>query len=252
MKAFPIGEVWGGVMMSIGKDAMQDLAAATSRFAAEVTDPKASIITTFGYLLAQPLVSTLLFYDGPTPPDGIFNDFLAAPAIERDLKTRDFLSLVQASPANATAGIRGTFNTLSFQEITPGILDAVMKEVELTTHQYWGEELLLKSGVFIAYAVQPLLENILTKGPYTTAYPASRSMRFLPSDIYFTWTLEFWDDDLNAAIRKTTANLVDAAIADGQTGVASAPLYPNYAISDVPLKRMYGNNLNKLRAIRAR
>ncbi|KAK7056284.1 hypothetical protein VNI00_002837 [Paramarasmius palmivorus] len=247
MKTFPIGEVWGGVMISLGKDEMHQLAAATAKFSAENTDPKASIITTFGNLLAQPTTTTLLFYDGPTPPPGLFDDFLAVSAIDRDIKTRDFLSLVTSSPSNATTGTRGTFDTLSFHELTPGVLNAVVDEAT-----YWGGELFLKGGLFVAYAVEPFLPDILTKGTYATAYPDSRSKRFLPSDIYFSWTLETWDSDFQAAIKNTTARLVEASVADGQTDVPYAPLYSNYAISDVPVERMYGENLDKLRAIRAR
>lgn len=47
-----------------------------------------------------------MFYDAPTPPAGIFDDFLAIPFFTKDIKTRSFLSLVQASPANATEGTR--------------------------------------------------------------------------------------------------------------------------------------------------
>lgn len=51
-------------------------------------------------------MSLLLFYDGPTPPDGIFNDYLAIPHFTKDVKTRDFIDLVKAAPANATGGTR--------------------------------------------------------------------------------------------------------------------------------------------------
>lgn len=47
-----------------------------------------------------------MFYDGPTPPAGIFDDFLAIPYFTKDVKTRPFLDLVLAAPANATGGLR--------------------------------------------------------------------------------------------------------------------------------------------------
>ena len=51
-------------------------------------------------------MSLLLFYDAPTPPAGIFDDFLAIPSLSKDVGTRDFLSLVQSSPSETTAGLR--------------------------------------------------------------------------------------------------------------------------------------------------
>ena len=51
-------------------------------------------------------MSLLLFYDGPTPPDGIFDDFLAIPALAKNVGTRSFLDLVTTSPANATSPAR--------------------------------------------------------------------------------------------------------------------------------------------------
>jgi hypothetical protein len=101
----PQTEVWGGLITYTEAEIPQVLNA-TYTFSSTVTDPKAAIITTANFLLGQPGISQLLFYDGPTPPDGIFDDFLAIPAFTTDVSTRDFISLVQASPSNATAGNR--------------------------------------------------------------------------------------------------------------------------------------------------
>jgi hypothetical protein len=53
-----------------------------------------------------------MFYDGPTPPAGIFDDYLAIPSLTADVSTRSFLSLVQSSPSNATANQRYAFQAL--------------------------------------------------------------------------------------------------------------------------------------------
>lgn len=52
------------------------------------------------------ILTVLIFYNGPTPPAGLFDSLLAVPALSTDLKTRPFTDLVSASPANATAGLR--------------------------------------------------------------------------------------------------------------------------------------------------
>ena len=63
-----------------------------------------------------------MFYDAPTPPDGIFDDFLAIPYFTKNVKTRTFSDLVLASPANATGGQRCvslTFPSLLILSILP-------------------------------------------------------------------------------------------------------------------------------------
>lgn len=59
-----------------------------------------------GLSFSQPGVSLLLFYDDPTPPGGIFDEFLAIPYFTKDVSTRSFVSLVQSAPANTTSGLR--------------------------------------------------------------------------------------------------------------------------------------------------
>lgn len=110
-------------MITITAPHIDKVAAATAAFSANVDDPKAGIITTYNFLLGQvslieageicakynafqPGISQILFYDAPTPPVGIFDDFLAIPHFTKDIKTRSFTSHVQASPANVTTGQR--------------------------------------------------------------------------------------------------------------------------------------------------
>lgn len=52
------------------------------------------------FLNPQQSASLLMFYDGPTPPPGIFDDFLASPAELTNVSTRSLLSLIQSAPAS--------------------------------------------------------------------------------------------------------------------------------------------------------
>lgn len=103
-------------------------------------------------------MSLLLFYDYPTPPAGIFDDFLAIPYFTKDVKTRSFIDLVKAAPANATGGTRSVshesllprlscslthvflrcrrrcrtvFHTVSLLDYTPAVMDAVLNETKV-------------------------------------------------------------------------------------------------------------------------
>ena len=48
----------------------------------------------------------VLFYDGPTPPPGTFDNFTNIPYISGELKTRSYLDVILTSTANSTAGLR--------------------------------------------------------------------------------------------------------------------------------------------------
>ena len=57
-------------------------------------------------LVLQPGVSLILFYDEPTPPADLFEDFLNIPYFTKNIETRTFLDLVRSSPSNATEETR--------------------------------------------------------------------------------------------------------------------------------------------------
>lgn len=52
------------------------------------------------------LILVNLFYDAPTAPAGLFNAFLAIPAVVTDISTRSYLSLILSANTDLTAGMR--------------------------------------------------------------------------------------------------------------------------------------------------
>jgi hypothetical protein len=52
------------------------------------------------------------------------------------------------------------------------------------------------------------------------------------------------------ALRQISDNILTTALADGQN-VSHAAVYPNYALFGRPLEDMYGENVERLRKIRA-
>ncbi|PBK95430.1 FAD dependent oxidoreductase [Armillaria gallica] len=247
LRTFPQGQVWGG-LITYTQDHLSEANAATVKFSNDVTDPKAAIITTYNFLLGQPGVSQLLFYDGPTPPDGIFDDFLAIPHFTQDIKTRDFTSLVLASPANATQNLRGVFNTVSLLGYSDTLINAIVNETK-----FWGAKLSLDTGLFISYDVEPFRPNIFSVSDTHTesAYPPSRSAGLLPLNLYYAWSFEISDDVFHDAIRQSAAHLYNVAVGQGQSDIVGAAVYPNYAIFDTPVESMYGSNVARLKQIKA-
>ncbi|PCH34244.1 hypothetical protein WOLCODRAFT_148308 [Wolfiporia cocos MD-104 SS10] len=61
--------------------------AATANFA-KVTDPKASAIMAYNRVQGKMMIAITLFYDGPTPPAAMFDQFLAIPSVHSNIGTR--------------------------------------------------------------------------------------------------------------------------------------------------------------------
>ncbi|KAJ7091867.1 FAD dependent oxidoreductase [Mycena belliarum] len=251
LKTHPQGEVWGGLIAYIGQEPA--VSAAVAKFSATATDPKAAILPSYIFAQGQLVISHFMFYDGPTPPPGLFDDFLAIPSVVQDVSTRSFLSLVQAGPSAVYAGHRGAFHSLCLQAYTPAMMAAIANETN-----FWGAKLAPSGVSLISYDVEPFLPSLYTHNPdgAPTAFPFARTdPGLLPLMLYYAWappgTVGAPDGTFHAAMKASVAHLLRVAAADGQD-VARAPLYPNYVLADTPLERVYGRNLPRLRAIRRR
>ncbi|KAG6863990.1 hypothetical protein C0991_001309 [Blastosporella zonata] len=244
-KAFPQGQVWGGVILFNAQD-IPAVTKATGAFSALSTDPKAAMIVTYTVIAGEPGVELTLFYDGPSPPAGTFDDFLVIPYATKDVSTRDFLTLVQSSPSDDTYGMRGVFHGIPITQYTPGILAAIANE---TT--FWSSHLSVFSGSYIDYGVQPFLPTLFSHGVQgSSAYPASRTKSARPFHLYFAWSDERFDAVFHEVARQSAARIKAVALAEGQD-VADAAIYPNYAIFDTPVEGLYGDNVEPLRALKA-
>ncbi|KAF8970541.1 hypothetical protein BDZ97DRAFT_1694265 [Flammula alnicola] len=245
LKAFPETQVWGGSIINLGST-IPDIKAATANFQTSVTDPKAAIIISYSYMAAVIAVQQL-FYDAPTRPPGIFDDFLAIPSIQSDISTRSFLSLVQSTQVNATAGIRGLYNGVPILALTPGLSDVLLNET-----MFWGAALSDKSESFVAYDIELFLPSIYSHNPDKTAFPPVRDIPFQPFNIAYAWNSSEFDPDFHDAVVASAAHIRKAALAEGQTQLVHAPNYPNYAVAGTPLVDMYGVNLPALQVLKAR
>ncbi|KAH9918108.1 FAD-binding domain-containing protein [Amylocystis lapponica] len=240
LKTFPQTEVWGGIL-EISGDYSGRVNAAVTKFYENVTDPKASLIMSYGYQDGSILLFLQLFYDAPTPPSDIFQDLLDIPADASNISTRSYLSLVQASPVSLTLGFRGYYNSIPLADLTLPLLDTVFNLTE-----YWGTKL-AAFGSF-TYSMEPFLPNILTHGGMS-AYPPSRARRFLPSVLSVSWTDLENDAVMYDAAVQAAAVVIDAATAQGQD-LTNASRYGNYAIYGTHVEDIYGDHLDALRVIK--
>ncbi|CAE7181737.1 unnamed protein product [Rhizoctonia solani] len=203
--AFPQGQVWGG-LQTFTASRLDQISAATADFSANVTDPKAAIITTYNFLLGQLGVSLLMFYDGPTPPAGIFERFTSIPHFTSDVSTRSFSSLL----------FRGSFNTVSLKAYSPSLIK-----------QTWGSLASLKGGMFISYDVEPFLPS-MNKRSKGGAYPHDDFLA--PLNLYFAWAGDSNDAWYLDALKESTRAIREQAIAEGQDIAGAKQIkYGNYA-----------------------
>ncbi|KAM6499462.1 FAD dependent oxidoreductase [Amanita muscaria] len=245
LKTFPQTAIWGGeivyTLLSI-----PEVTKAVVKFSATNTDPKASIAASYGCVALVPFSIVLLFYDAPTPPQGIFDDFFNILLYASDVRQRSFSNFVKSTPANITANTRGVFQTVPILTYSEPVMDTIVGQ-----NQFWCAQELLATGPFVLYIAEPIMPNILNHTTSPSAYPPTRNQAFSPFNIHFGWVLGLLDP-VGINNIKASANVIrNAAIADGQD-LSSAPMYPNYALYDTPLQQMYGGNVARLSALRAR
>ena len=80
--------------------------AAIADFSVYVQDPKAEIIALYVRTAGSSNIGQLCFYDAPTPPPGIFNNFTNIPATLSDVKTRSYLDMFMVANSDPFAGFR--------------------------------------------------------------------------------------------------------------------------------------------------
>ncbi|KAK0199347.1 FAD-binding domain-containing protein [Desarmillaria ectypa] len=240
LRTFPQGAIWGGVAR-YNASYISAFNAASIKFCSEVTDPKAAIIIIYGYTSGQFILSTQMFYDGPTPPDGIFDDFLAIPAVAQDVTTRSFFDFNNSTFAsiNGSTGYRTVSNDVPMLEYSESNIEGVIDELK-----FWGPTLSKHGGIIVSYILEPFLPSLLTLFPAgSSAYPGTRDHVVFPTKLTLQWSSESEDGVFHDAARKTVEKL----------GAEGLSRYPNYAIYDTPVVDMYGEEgVKRMEATRGR
>ena len=114
--------------------------------------------------------------------------------------------------------------------------------------QFWGPRLLPANVSVFSWALEPFLSSILTHGS-DSAYPPTRSKAFFPTNLSASWSSSASDKVVHDALVQSAAQLSRVAEMSGQQ-VQHASRYPNYAIFDTPLEKIYGGNLERLRQLK--
>ncbi|VDB99545.1 unnamed protein product [Peniophora sp. CBMAI 1063] len=236
--------IWGGTLVFTG-DQLPAVSLAIANFSANNTDRRAMALPTYNSAIGIPGGSVIVFYDGPSPPDGIFDALLAIPALSSGVQTHTFSEFVSSFPAELAAPTRGAFMSCSVLDFTPAILDRITN----LTLEYGTKLLLLDSAYFLSFDIEPFDHDLLTHGS-ASAWPPDRSRGYLPLNLYFAWTLPSADEAIWQAMKDVVANVTALAVEEGQN-VDGVALYANYALADTTLEAIYGENVERLKAIHA-
>lgn len=163
MVAHPIGEIWGGNLVFTA-DKTTEMLAAVQNFTESYPDEKAAVIVTAERTLigTVDIWSLFLFYDGPTPPPGVFDVFISIGPTVNNCKTRSYYDLLTY---NNFAVIKGSIYTITTETIPlPSVENGA--EVLGAIHANWRtttEKALAVPGLIGSIAYQPIPKSMARK-----------------------------------------------------------------------------------------
>ncbi|KAA1474560.1 FAD dependent oxidoreductase, partial [Dentipellis sp. KUC8613] len=245
LKTFPQTEIWGGTI-AIPSSSLDAAAGAIASYQVNVTDPKAAINAEFSYASGEVILNLAVFYDAPTPPPGIFEEFLSiSDANASSVSTRTIQELVQLEANAAPAEPNVLLNASPVKSFTKPIIESVINETK-----FWGDRLTPQSATIVSNVVEVFLPSMFSHGP-PSAYPPDRSTTIAPINLFLGWTNSSATNTMHDALVQSAAQMKAVTIADGQD-VEDAAIYTNYALGDAPLESLYGGNVQRLHEIKGR
>ncbi|KAF1813617.1 FAD-binding domain-containing protein [Eremomyces bilateralis CBS 781.70] len=118
LKAYPIGQVWGGSRIYL-PDVQREVLKATHDFISNPSDPKAAIIVNHNMVMGGvTIVQVFFFYDGTTPPSAAFNGLLEIPSVQDQTAVRSYAELLDFN----SEGAAGFKHRSSWRSITLPLL----------------------------------------------------------------------------------------------------------------------------------
>ncbi|EEB90321.1 hypothetical protein MPER_11486 [Moniliophthora perniciosa FA553] len=205
------------------------------------TDLKGVILSTYGASGTnedESFLSVQLFYDGPTPPSGLFDGFLNVPGAN--------VNLIGTTSFPAALGtLNGAFgalnpprtirNTVPITHYTAGVLDEMKAQLESIVTQTRDNN---RSFISLVITTEPQMHIRIH---------THRGGSFAQLD----WNDSGSDEFFVNLVSQTQQAIQSRAIEVGQS-TPNAILYNNYAPANTPLDLIYGDNLGRLREVKRR
>ncbi|EXF82142.1 FAD binding domain-containing protein [Colletotrichum fioriniae PJ7] len=160
LQAHAIGQIWGGNLV-FGGEKTDEILVAIRNFTEHYYDPKAAIIATseLTVLNSVNIWIFFLFYDGPQPPSGVFDEFLNIKSTLNTCRTRSYTDLLKA---NNVFVLKGSVYTIA-TETTPLPPAAAGAKVMRSYYDHWYNTSAVKSGIagiIASMAFQPIPKSL--------------------------------------------------------------------------------------------
>ncbi|KAJ5464448.1 FAD-linked oxidoreductase [Penicillium daleae] len=230
MQTHPIGKVWGGNYVFTADKTPQVLTALRN-FADNYPDDKAAIILTSEHGLVIDFWIMFLFYDGPEPPAGVFDEFTAIDHTSTTKTWDTYYDLLKNNDFFILHGQRYTIAT----ETTPVPNSTVGTAPLQEYYDHWfnvTESVLEVTGVLGSIAFQPVpktfSEKAKARGGDLLNVPTNTNYIFIELD--FSYSLSLDDDKIDQAnqnLYQGMGNLVQKNINEGLLPDVYRPLFMN-------------------------
>ncbi|KAG2359562.1 FAD-binding domain-containing protein [Suillus spraguei] len=227
LNTFPQSQSGYGGMLTFQPAQWDAVINATANFLSTVTDPKACLFSTTNYLGGQPVMATLLFYNAPTPPGGMFNEFLAIPPMVKDMNETTYLGIL--SLLHPAEFMRFVWYWIPLAEFTVPIMEMIKNQTMLYGPQVWD------------------LSGAYTPAAFPSVRDATQGHSFV--EILWGW-MDANNDDTILKLGAESAAYMNQFIAAAGQDFSSALLYPNCVPPGTPLEAIYGNALGTLQSIK--
>ncbi|KAH8116010.1 FAD-binding domain-containing protein [Phellopilus nigrolimitatus] len=250
--------VYGGAL-TYSSGNLSQVNSAVSDFSQNNTDPKAQMVVTYVYTHNEVVALVFIFYDGPTPPAGIFDSLLAIPTVASEVKTQTFVNFVSTfvqveQPVTGPFG--DTQHVIPIVQYTQPLLDEMATQV-----QAFGANLTAQNnGSTVVVGAAPELFLNPFSHSRGGAYPHPPSREVTPAATYISYqtdpNLPFAAQSTKHALfvselKQLSYNIQARAVSEGVSRWDDI-LYPNYALADSPLELLYGSNLERCKALAAK
>ncbi|KAJ5531951.1 hypothetical protein N7494_008503 [Penicillium frequentans] len=234
METHPIDQVWGGNFVYT-KDKTPQVLTALRNFVDNYPDDKAAIILTaeHGVIGVVDFWIMFLFYDGPEPPAGVFDDFKAIDHTSTTKTWDSYYDLLKNNDQFILHGQRYTIAT----ESTPVPNSTVGLDVMQEYFDHWynvTESVLGVTGVIGSIAFQPVpmafTKKAKERGGDLLDVPDNQNYIFFEFD--FSYSLAIDDETIDQATQNVyqgMGNLVQKNIDEGLLPDVYRPLFMNDA-----------------------
>ncbi|KAL1895991.1 hypothetical protein Cpir12675_002966 [Ceratocystis pirilliformis] len=252
VRARPIGEIWGSSYIFKDSPKTEAILLAVMRdFAKYYPDPKAALILTRQMSLSTINAWTrLAFYDGPKPPEDIFNNSTAAGVIFDTIRKRSYRKLITANNWGSQKDVVFPISTETFAN--PTVEHA--EEVYNAIHQSWMpvsqfvQDVKGSMGV-IGYQPIPRAISRLTRELGGDMTGLTDDVDRIIVEVNYGHLLHSEHDRMGGATQQTIDNMssaIDTLVAEGKIPNAARSLFMNDGLRLQDIFARYGPESQQL------